>query len=224
MFIAHFGVGFSCKTAAPKVSLGTCFLSAQFIDMLWPTFLLLGIERARIAPGITTVTPLDFAYYPFSHSLAMVVVWALLVGLVYQAIRHYPRGAVLLGLAVVSHWVLDAVVHRPDLPLYPGGGARAGLELWSSLGGTLAVEFAIFGIGVWLYARATEAKDKIGSYGLWALVIFLAAAYLANVFGPPPPSITAVAWVGQSGWLLLAWAYWIDRHRVSASWSYSRTS
>ena len=173
MFIGHFGVGFSCKAAAPRASLGTYFLAAQFIDMLWPTFLLLGIEHARIQPGITTVTPLDFTYYPFSHSLAAVVVWGVLVGLVYQLIRHYPRGAVLVGLAVISHWVLDLIVHRPDLPLYPGGGVKVGLGLWSSLGWTLFVEFALLGAGVWLYARATRARDRIGRFGLWALVAFL---------------------------------------------------
>jgi len=224
MFIGHFGVGFSCKAAAPRASLGTYFLAAQFIDMLWPTFLLLGIEHARIQPGITTVTPLDFTDYPFSHSLAAVVVWGALVGLIYQLIRHYPRGAVLIGLAVISHWVLDLVVHRPDLPLYPGGGAKVGLDLWSSLGATLFVEFALLGAGVWLYARATRARDRIGRFGLWGLVAFLAVAYLASVFGTPPPSIAAVAWIGQSGWLILIWAYWVDRHRIESGRVSVRTS
>jgi hypothetical protein len=175
----------------------------------------------RIQPGITTVTPLDFAYYPFSHSLAAVVVWGVLV---YQLIRHYPRGAVLLGLAVISHWVLDLIVHRPDLPLYPGGDVKVGLGLWSSLPGTLFIEFALFGAGIWLYARATKARDRVGRYGLWALVAFLAVAYLASVFGAPPPSMTAIAWVGQSGWLILIWAYWVDRHRIETGRVSVRTS
>jgi hypothetical protein len=216
MFIAHFGVGFAAKAAAPKTSLGSFFLASQFVDLLWPSFLLLGLERVRIQPGNTLVTPLDFSYYPFSHSLAAVVVWAILVALVYQTIRHYQRGAWVLGLAVVSHWVLDLVVHRPDLPLVPGGGSKVGFGLWSSLGGTLAVEFAIFAIGVFLYLRATRAADKTGSYALWAVVVFLAAAYLANVFGAPPPGVAAIAWVGQAQWLIVIWAYWVDRHRVAA--------
>jgi hypothetical protein len=214
MFIAHFGVGFSCKAAAPRTSLGSFFLAAQFIDLLWPSFLLLGLERVRIQPGNTLVTPLDFSYYPFSHSLAAVVVWAILFGLVYQLVQRYRRGALLLGLAVVSHWVLDFVVHRPDLPL-AFGRLKVGLGLWSSLGGTLAVEFAIFAIGVFLYLRVTRAADKMGSYALWALIAFLAAAYLANVFGSPPPGVAAIAWVGQTQWLIVLWGYWVDRHRVA---------
>jgi hypothetical protein len=151
-------------------------------------------------------------------------VWGVLVGLIYQLIRHYPRGAVLIGLAVISHWVLDLIVHRPDLPLYPGGDVKVGLGLWSSLGGTLFIEFAIFGAGIWLYVRATRARDRVGRFGLWALVAFLVVAYLASVFGTPPPSMAAIAWIGQSGWLILIWAYWVDRHRVETGRASVRTS
>jgi len=213
MFIGHFGVGFGAKAAAPKVSLGALFLSAQFVDLLWPTLLLLGIERVRIDPTATKVTPLDFEYYPISHSLLAVLVWAALAAMSYQLIRRYRRGAFVVGVAVVSHWVLDALVHRPDLPLYPGSTYRVGLNLWSSLGATLVTEFLILGLGVWLYLRVTSPSDSVGKWALWALVGFLAAIYLANLFGSPPPNVTALAWVGQAQWLLVAWGYWIDGHR-----------
>ena len=157
MFIGHFGVGFAAKAVAPQVSLGTLFLAAQFIDLLWPTLLLLGVERVRIEPGITTVTPLNFEHYPVSHSLLAVLGWSLLLGGVYFWRRGALRGAVVVGLAVLSHWLLDLLVHRPDLPLYPGATQFFGLGLWSSLGATLAVELPIFAAGVWLYLRATEA-------------------------------------------------------------------
>jgi len=216
MFLGHFGVGFGAKALAPKVSLGSLFLAAQFIDLLWPTLLILGIERVRIEPGITKVTPLDFVHYPISHSLLAVLCWALLFAVPYLLLRRYPRGALVLGLAVVSHWLLDAVVHRPDLPLYPGSTHLVGLGLWSSVGATLAVELGILAVGVWFYVRATVATDAAGRWGLWGLVAFLLLVYLMNLLGPPPPSVTALAWVGQAQWLLVVWGYWLDRHRRAA--------
>jgi membrane-bound metal-dependent hydrolase YbcI (DUF457 family) len=213
MFLGHFGVGFGAKALAPKVSLGSLFLAAQFIDLLWPTLLILGIERVRIEPGISKVTPLDFVHYPISHSLLAVLCWALLFAVTYLLLRRYPRGALVLGLAVVSHWLLDAIVHRPDLPLYPGSPQLVGLGLWSSHAATLAVELGILALGVWFYLRATAATDAAGRWGLWGLVTFLLLVYVMNLLGPPPPSVTALAWVGQAQWLLVVWGYWLDRHR-----------
>ncbi len=216
MFIGHFGVGFGAKALAPKPSLGTLFLAAQFIDLLWPTFLLLGLERVRIAPGTTAVVPLDFVSYPLSHSLLTVCGWALLVAVVYQVFRHDRRGAMVLGCAVVSHWLLDAIVHRPDLPLVPGVSYLVGFGLWSSFTATLVVELGLFAIGVWLYVWVTEATHALGHWTFWGLVGFLVVVHAANLLGPPPPNVTALAWVGQAQWLLVALGYWIDRHRRSS--------
>jgi len=213
MFLGHFGIGFGAKTAAPKTSLGTLFLAAQFIDLLLPTLLLVGLESVAIAPGITRVTPLDFTHYPISHSLLAVLIWGVGFGAVYYLLRRYPRGAWVCGLAVVSHWFLDLVVHRPDLPLAPGLPVLVGLGLWNSLPITLIVELGIFGIGVGLYVRTTTATGRVGSVGLWSLVSFLLLVYFGSVFGEAPPNAAAFAWVGQAQWLLVAWGYWIDRHR-----------
>ncbi len=213
MFVGHLAVGFGGKAAARGASLGTLFMAAQFIDLLWPTLLLIGLETVAIQPGITRVTPLDFVDYPITHSLLAVIGWAVLFGAVYFLARRYRVGALTVGAAVLSHWLLDFITHRPDLPLYPGG-ARVGLGLWNSLWGTLGVELTLFAIGVWLYARTTRATDRMGSFGFWALVAFLLLIYFGNVFGEPPPSVTALAWVAQSQWLIIAWGYWLDRHRV----------
>jgi len=213
MFVGHFGVGFGVKAVAPGTSLGSLFLAAQFVDLLWPTLLMLGMEQVRIEPGITTVTPLNFVDYPISHSLLAVTGWATLFAAVYFLVRRYRRGAVVVGLLVVSHWLLDVVVHRPDLPLYAGSAQLVGLGLWSSVGATIAVELPILAVGVWLYLRATVASDAVGRWALWGLVGLLVAVYFANLFGAPPPNITALAWVGHAQWLLVAWGYWVDRHR-----------
>jgi hypothetical protein len=213
MFIGHFGVGFGAKSVAPKVSLGTLFIAAQFLDLLWPSLLLLGVETVRIVPGATVVTPLVFEHYPISHSLLAVLGWAALVGGIHYLLKQRPIAALVLGALVISHWALDAIVHRPDLPLYPGSTTVVGLDAWASLPVTLAIEGAVFAIGVWLYVRATRPTDAVGRWGLVALVVCLLGIYVGNLFGPPPPSVQAIAWVGQLQWLLVLWAYWIDAHR-----------
>ena len=213
MFIGHFGVAFGAKSIAPKVSLGSLFVAAQFIDLLWPTLLLFGVERVRIVPGATTVTPLLFEHYPVSHSLLAVLGWALLVSLSYLRLRRERFAAFVLGMLVVSHWGLDAIVHVPDLPLFPGSAIVIGLSAWSSLPITLAIEVPLFALGVWLYSRTTMPNDSFGRWGFGALVVFLLVIYAANLFGAPPPSAEAIAWVGQSQWLLVLWGYWLDSHR-----------
>ena len=215
MFLGHFGLGFGAKKAAPAVSLGTFFVAAQFADLLWPTLVLRGIERVEVQPGATAVTPLDFVSYPYSHSLLALCVWGVLLGGIYLVVRRsrLPAAAT-LALLVVSHWVLDYVTHRPDLPLTLGGPARLGLGLWFSVPGTLAAELTLFMIGIVLYVRSTTPRDRAGSIGLWSLVVFLFVVYLASTFGPPPPSPAAVAWSAQAMWLLVVWAYWVDNHRL----------
>jgi hypothetical protein len=213
MFIGHYGVGFAGKRFAPRVSLGTLILSAQLLDLLWPIFLLLGLEHVRIDPGNTQATPLDFYDYPITHSLVGALGWAAALGLVYFAIRRYAKGAWIVGACVASHWFLDAVVHRPDLPLVPGGAARIGSGLWNSLPATLAVELATLALGLALYLRATRALDRVGRWALWSLVLVLVGVWLGALLGPPPPSARAVALTGLGGWLFVLWGYWIDRHR-----------
>jgi hypothetical protein len=213
MFIGHFGLGFAAKAAAPRVSLGTLFLAAQFVDLLWPTLLLAGVERVQIVPGTTVANPLLFEHYPISHSLLAVLGWAIAIGAAHFASRRELRAAAVIGALVVCHWLLDALVHAPDLPLTPGNPARVGLGLWDFPLAEVGVELLICAAGVWLYARTTKPRDAIGRWGLISLVAFLAVIQLGNTFGDPPPSVAAIAWVGQAQWLLVLWAYWLDRHR-----------
>ena len=214
MFLGHFGVALGAKDASPKVSLGTMVLAAQFVDLLWPFFLILGIEHVRIAPGNTVVTPLEFYDYPFTHSLLGALCWSIVLGLVYFVVRKQTRASVVIALCVFSHWILDLITHRPDLPLGFAGSVYFGLGLWNSVAGTLFAEFVLFIAGAVLYARATEARDKIGTYSFVAFVVLLAAVSLLNLFGPPPPNERIIAILGNAGWLFVAWAYWIDRHRT----------
>jgi len=214
MFIGHFGVGFAAKKAIKKTSLGTLFLASQFVDLLWPILLILGIEKVEINPANTGLTPLNFVYYPFSHSLLAAIIWAFIFGLVYYLIKKDLRSAVWCGLLVPSHWILDLIVHRPDLPLFPGNNSpMVGLGLWTSVYGTIIVEVGIFLAGVYFYFKTTKAKNKTGSISLWVLIIFLLLVYFMNIFGPQPDSVDSIEYVGLSQFILIAWGYWIDKNR-----------
>lgn len=216
MYIGHFGLAFAVKRAAPRASLGTLFAASQLVDLIWPVLLIAGIEQVSVEPGITVVTPFKFTYYPFSHSLLAFIVWATLFAGAFMLIRRHLRGAVVIWLLVVSHWALDLVTHIPDLPLYPGSDTFLGLGLWNSLVGTLVLEGLIFFVGVAVYLKTTQAKDRIGAIGLWALALFLAATYIMNVFGSPPPDDPVVIGaVTLSMVLLVVWGWWVDRHRTA---------
>lgn len=189
-------------------------LSVVFVDVLWPFFLLLGLEHVRIDPGNTAVTPFDLYDYPISHSLVTGIGWALLFGAVYLAVTGYRRGALVLAAGVLSHWVLDFITHRPDMPILPNNhGPKVGLGLWNSIPGTLIVETLIFAAGITIYLQTTRPKDRVGSWGFAAFMAFLFLAYMGNIFGPPPPDERTLAIAAASTSLLFFFPYWIDRHR-----------
>ena len=215
MFIGHFGVALAAKRWAPRTSLGTLFFAAEFLDLIWPVFLLLGLEHVRVAPGITKMQPFDFYDYPISHSLVIAIVWGAVVAGVYFAVRRYRAGTIALGILVVSHWVLDFIVHRPDMPLWPGGG-KVGLGLWNSWPAGITVEVLTFGIGIALYLGATRTRDAVGTYGLWSILAVLFFGWLSFLFGPAPPDTKSLALGSMALWIALPWGWWADKHRMSS--------
>ena len=216
MFLGHFAVGLAAKRLAPQVSLAAWFTAAQLADLIWPVLLLLGLEQVRITPGITAFTPLDFYRYPITHSLAGMAVWAVLFAGLWLVKRQIPRfqlpdrkrAAALLGAAVVSHWILDVVAHRPDVPVLPNG-PYLGLGLWYSVAATLIVELALFGTALLFYVRGGFEGARRVSF--WLLMAFLLVAYFGAAFGPPPPDVPTLAWSALALWLLIPWARWADR-------------
>jgi hypothetical protein len=211
----HFAVGFAAKKFAPRTSMAALLAAPLFLDLLWPVFLLMGWEHVKIDPGNTRYTPLDLWDYPWSHSLLMSVVWASIFAIAYHVIARYWPGTIAIWIGVVSHWILDWISHRPDMPLYPGGGPRLGLGLWNSIAGTMVVETCMLIAGVWLYLRATAARDRIGKYAFAAYVALLLALYVGDRFSGPPPSVDAIAWSGiAASVIFVPWAWWFDDHRV----------
>jgi hypothetical protein len=213
VFIGHLAVAFAAKKVSPRTSLGTLVLAAQWVDLILPIFVLAGLEHVGVRQSANPFLTLDVKDYPITHSFVAGIGWALLVGGLVVRLSRDARSGLVVGAAVLSHWVLDFVSHTPDMPLWPGGPV-VGLGLWRSVGATVTVEGLMFAAGLWLYFRTTRAKDRIGRWAAVAFVGFLVlidALQLLPMASPPDPKVFAV--VGLLGWLFPLWAWWADRHR-----------
>ena len=217
MFLGHYGVALALKRAEPKVSLGTLFLAVQLADLLWGAFLLLGWERARIVPGYTPVTPLEFLSYPISHSLVAALLWGIAGAALYYSwptrdtARHW-QASVLVGVAVFSHYPLDLLVHVPDLPLAGQNSAKLGLGLWNHPGATMLAELLVLAAGLAVYVIFRSYRHPVRVPRIVFVTLLLVATYFASRFGPLPPNMTTVA-VSDIVFVLLiaALAAWADR-------------
>src|SRR2546426_3545814 len=168
MFVGHYGVSLAAKRGDRSIPLWVLFLAVQLLDVFWSLFVLIGIEKVRIVPGITASNPLDLSYMPYTHSLVAALLWSPAAYVAYRAIRAFGashRAALLVALAVFSHWVLDPVVHRPALPLYDNA-AKAGLGLWNYPAPAFLREVAALFGGMFLYLRSTTATTRLGRYGM----------------------------------------------------------
>lgn len=212
MFVGHLAVAFGAKKLEPDLPLGASVAAAFGLDLLWPLLLLAGVEVVRVNPGDTAFTSLAFESYPWSHSLLMVLGWGALGALVGRALFGTWRSGFVLGALVLSHWFLDLVTHRPDLPLWPGGPV-AGFGLWSSIPGTIVVEAGLLSVGLWLYSGVSSARDRIGRWALVGLVGLTGVIWVSQPWAPLPGSANAVALGALILWLLPPWGAWIERHR-----------
>ena len=212
MFIGHYAVGLASKKLAPRASLGALIAAPILLDLLWPIFLLLGWEHVSIVQNNNPFLRLQFDSYPISHGLVAVVGWATLFASIYFGFTRYVSGAIVIWIGVVSHWLLDFIVHRLDLPLY-SGSRLFGLGLWNHVWATISIELAMFTIGIWIYLRQTKAKDKIGNYAFGAFILFLLLAYAGATFAPSPKSVKMLAIGTLLSALFIPWAWWFDAHR-----------
>ncbi len=215
MFLGHYGLALALKRREPKVSLGTLFIAAQLVDILWGGFLLLGWEHARILPEENPLLVLQFYDYPISHSLAGAIAWGAVAAALYYSwptrdtTRHWQAAALVGGL-VASHWLLDLLVHLPDLPLVGNDSPKLGLGLWRHPGVSVALELAVLALGLLAYGRGRSRRHPLRPIRLAVVLVPLVAIYLASLWGPPPTSMTAiglsVAIVLPLAGLLAGWA------------------
>lgn len=216
MFLAHYAVSFAAKKVVPRASLGLLVLAGQWLDLIWPIFVLRGLEWFSVDPGITRFTPLNFEHYPYSHSLLAVLGWSVLLGGIVFAAKREWKIAAMTALLVSSHWFLDYLVHRPDLPLTIGGQTKLGLGLWNHVAVTVLLEIVLFVGGVVLYVRSTKARDGVGLLQLSAFITLLAVTFVMNALGPPPDDTKVIAWASMTLWILPLWAWRLDRRRSVA--------
>ncbi len=216
MFIGHFAAGFAAKRLAPRVSIAILILAGSLSDVLWIAFFAAGIEQVVIRPGLMVANSLDLVYFPFSHSLLMDFVWGGLFGGLYFLLRRDTRGAWIILATVVSHWLLDFIVHRPDMQLLPGLNLRLGLSLWNSRVATFFVEGTLWVAALLIFIRSTRPGSRASTVGFWIVIVLLTALWIMSLGGDPPPSLQALA-VTNSIFMtiLIAWAMWIDSNRKS---------
>jgi hypothetical protein len=202
MFVGHYGVGFAAKRIDRSIPLWVLFIAVQLLDVFWAPFILLGIEKVRIVPGITASNPLDLYYMPYTHSLVAALLWSAGAAIVYRLLarpRAAGKAALAVALAVFSHWALDFLVHRPDLPLYDNT-AKVGLGLWNLPVIAIALEGALLVGGMWLYFRTASGPHV--PMTVFGLAILLIHAYV--FFGPPPVSDKVAAMTALAAYVIFA--------------------
>jgi hypothetical protein len=205
MFVGHYGVAFGAKPLTPAVPLWVYFIAVQWLDVVWSILVLLGIEKLHIVPGFTEANALDLYYMPYTHGLPGAIVLSLLLGAVVAAMVARQRGMAFLTVsaAAFSHWILDLIVHIPDLPLYDNT-AKVGFGLWRHVALSFPLELAGLVIGTWFYARALPPAGRRGHIALRSFVVLLALLQVYANFGPAPSSETAMALVALGLYVALA--------------------
>ncbi len=217
MFVGHYAVSLALKKFEKRVSLGILFLAVQFIDILFFPFVLLGIERMHIIENFTQSTHFELEFMPYTHSLVGSLFWA---GVAYALFRWLivkkNSVAVVVALAVFSHWVLDLVVHTPDLPLWSDTSIKLGFGLWNNAIATYVLEAILLVLALSLYLRSTSATSVLGKYGMTVFVVFLLLVNVVNIFGPlQSDSKLVLAISGLTSYFLFAGvAFWLDTKRT----------
>jgi hypothetical protein len=218
MFVGHYAVSLALKRFEHRASLGVLFLGVQLLDILFFPLALLGIERFNIVPNFTQSTHFELAYMPYTHSLVAALLWS---GLAYALFRwvvvKHRVVALLIAVAVFSHWVLDLIVHTPDLPLWNDASPKLGFGLWNYAVATFVLEAALLLAALWIYLSATSGETKVGKYGMTVFVIALIVVNIQNIFGPAPSEgRVALALFALVAYLAFAGiAFWLDGKRVT---------
>ena len=216
MFVGHYAASLALKKYEKRASLGVLFLAVQFVDILFFPFVLLGIERINIIENYTQSTHFQLEYMPFTHSLVGSTLWAVAAYVLFRWVFVKDKSvALVVAIAVISHWVLDLLVHTPDLPLLSDASTKLGLGIWNNAIATYVLEAVLLLGALWLYLKSTTASTKTGKYGMAAFVVFMILFNIGNVFGPLQTDSKLVMSVSALAayFLFAAIAFWLDRKR-----------
>lgn len=222
MFIGHYGIALAAKKIDKNISLGLLFFATQFADILFFTLVLIGIESISFAPGITKVSPLDFTYYPYSHGLVASLFWAGMFFIFFKIAplksdSHKNKIALIMGATALSHFLLDAITHRADLPLFGGDSYRLGLGLWNYILASSLIEFLTFFAGLWMYLKSTRGITFSGRYGMIIFSTFVTIMWMASLLAPTPSNLNIIGFTifGLVFQLTaIGTVSWLDRKRT----------
>ncbi len=216
MFVGHYAAALALKKFEKRASLAMLFLGVQFVDILFMPFVLLGIERMNIIPNITQSTHFELEYMPYTHSLVGSLFWASIAYVVFRYVFVKKQSvALVIALAVFSHWIFDLIMHTPDMPLWTDDSMKLGLGLWNNAAATYALEAVLLIGALYLYLRATQATSAIGKYGMPVFIALLLLVNIFNIYGPPPAGgkieLAVSAMIAYFGFAGIA--FWLDRKR-----------
>ena len=191
MFVGHYSVAFAAKTERNKIPLWVLFIAVQFLDYIWATLVLLGIEKLRVIKGFTAGSMLDSYFHPYSHSLIAALVWSVIAALVYKSVcsRHgclyRTSAALIIDLAVFSHWLLDLIAHPRDLAIYDNTW-KVGFGLWRYRDPEFALEIALLAGGIVLYLTR-NVMPAIRKVAVIAFGIALVIVQIGDTYVPRTP-------------------------------------
>ena len=211
MFVGHYSVAFACRTERNKIPLWILFIAVQFLDYIWATLVLLGIEKLRVIKGFTAGSMLDSYFHPYSHSLITAILWSCVAAIVYKPICSwlglvYTKSAsLIIGIAVFSHWILDLIAHPRDLAIYDNTW-KVGFGLWNYRDPEFALEIAV-GIGLYLARNAMPVirKGAVIAFGLVLVIVQIGDTYVPRTPLTDKATVTGV-WVFYALFVLIAFA------------------
>jgi len=214
MFVGHYSVAFAAKSDRNKIPLWVLFIAVQFLDYIWATLVLLGIEKLHVIKGFTAGSMLDSYFHPYSHSLIAAVIWSVVAALIYKAIcgrhgRHYSKSApLIIGVAVFSHWLLDLIAHPRDLAIYDNTW-KVGCGLWNYREPEFALEIALLAGGIILYltrnAMPAIRKGAVIAFGIGLVIVQIGDTYVPRTPLTDKTTVTGV-WVFYTLFVLVAFA------------------
>jgi hypothetical protein len=214
MFVGHYSVALAVRTEQNKIPLWVLFVAVQFLDYIWATLVLLGIEKLRVIKGFTAGSMLDSYFHPYSHSLIAAVLWSGVAGLCYKLFCRWlgyaytKSAALVVGAAVFSHWILDLIAHPHDLPIYDNT-AKVGFSLWNYRDPEFALEVALLALGIALYLARNVMpairKGAVIAFGIALVVIQIGDTYVPRA--PLSDKATALGvWIFYTLFVLIALA------------------